>query len=106
MQISLRGSGTALQAKTKTYRDQNAAMLCSAAAMQHMLRHPKLCKRAFAICINAVDADETIGLDHPSANICNCNDATCNNVQLQTHTTHTTHNENANANANANTNAM
>ena len=102
MQISLCGSETALQAKTKTCRDQNAAMLCSAAAMQHMLRHPKLCKRAFAICIDAVIADEIIGLDHPSANICNCNDAACNNAQVQTNATR---NANANTNANANSNA-
>ena len=74
MRISLRGSETALQAKTKTCRDQNAAMLCSAADMQHMLKHPKLRKRAFAIRIDAVDADATIGLDHPNANICKCND--------------------------------
>ena len=92
----------ALQATTKTCHDQNAAMLCSAADMQHMLRHPKLCKCAFAICIDAVNADETIGLDHPSANICNCNDAACNNAQVQTHATR---NANANSTAYANANA-
>ena len=67
-----------------------------------MLKHPKLRKRAFAIRIDAVDADEIIGLDHPSANICKCNDAACNNAQVQTNATR---NANANTNANANSNA-
>ena len=104
MRISLHGSETALQAKTKMCRNQNSAMLCSAADMQHMLRHPKLCKRAFAICIDAVNADATIGLDHPNANICKCNDAACNNAQVQTNATRNA-NANANTNANANSNA-
>ena len=76
--------------------------------MQHMLKHPTLCKHAFAIRINVVDADATIGLDHPNASICNCNDAACNNAQVQTNTTHNANantNANANANANANSNA-
>ena len=67
-----------------------------------MLKHPKLRRRAFAIRIDAVDADEIIGLDHPSANIYNCNDAACNNAQVQTNATR---NANANTNANANSNA-
>ena len=100
----MRSSKTVLQATTKTYHDQNAAMLCSAADMQHMLKHPKLCKRAFAIRIDTVDANATVGLDHPSAHICNCNDAACNNAQLQTRATCNA-NKNANTNANANANA-
>ena len=67
-----------------------------------MLKHPKLCKHAFAIRIDAVNADEIIELDHPSASIRNCNDAACNNAQVQTHATC---NANANTNANANSNA-
>ena len=67
-----------------------------------MLEHPNLCKCAFEMHINAVDADAIVGLDHPYANIGKCNDAACNNAQLQTHATHIAK---ANANANINANA-
>ena len=69
-----------------------------------MLRHPKLCKHAFAIRIHAVNADATIGLDQPNANICKCNDAACNNAQVLPHATRDA-NASTNANANANSNA-